>query len=405
MRIFLILILFVPALSGGQIIQSGPWQLNREADRFVDVSYAYALGSASIPFAAQRSFLFDDYLDDQDKELFLSKAKDNNQSALNDLFEFNYGYRLSNARAQRRTFGIHYNSIRAVNYSENLLRLALYGNAPFADDTLDLSPTAWWRIKYLEAFYSWGFDTEKWSYDITAAVLLGMQEQRFQAERLNWFTPSSGEYIALSTAATGSLSDTTSGPNSINGLGIGTGFTATYRGNDWTFIMAVENLGFIRWNPNSYSIDVDTNYTYEGLYIDNLFDIQDNFFERSIYSLGQAYFSGDQGSRIGITPFLLRFEAIKPLSETSRLRLGAQYRYRVFNLPLIYAAYDVQLGEIHRLSPTIHYGGYNRLGVSLDYRARFSGFTVLLQAGNLNSWVAPQQSYGIHLGLGIRKTW
>lgn len=405
MKRALLLLLIAPFLGNSQALQSGSWERNPDAQRFVDLSYVYALGSASIPFAAQQSILYDDFLDESDKELFLSRVKDNNQSALNDLFEFNYGYRLDNAKAQRRTFGIHYNSIRAVNYSENLLKLALYGNAPYAGETLDLTPTAWWRVRYFEGFYSWGFDKDKWSYDISASVLVGLEEQRFGADRLDWFTPESGEFIDLSAKAVGSLTDTAAGRSAVNGLGLGVGLSATYRNGDWTFHGALEDFGFIRWNDQSYSIDVDTNYRYEGLYIDNLFDIQDNFFEESIDSLGRAYFDGEKGSRIGVTPFLLRFEAHRTISETQALRAGLQYRYRVFNLPLLYAAYDIKLGEHHELSPNMHYGGYNRFGLSVDYRWNISGTDLLLQLGNLNSWVAPKQSYGIHLGIGLRKTW
>ena len=401
----LTLILLAPLFLTGQTIQSGLWDREPNALRQVNAHYSYALGSASIPFAAQRKIFFDDYLDDAEKELFLSKSQKNNRSALNDLFEFNYTYRLDDAKAQRRAFGLHYNSLRAVNYSENLLKLALYGNAPYAGETLDLTPTAWWRIRYVELFYTWGFDQDRFSYNLTAEVLIGLNEQKFSADRLNWFTPESGEFITLDTKATGFLTDTSSSANSINGLGLGAGISAEYRGDTWTFRGALEDFGFINWNNNSYNFDVDTTYAYEGLYVENLFDIQDNFFDNAIDSLGQEYFPGTQESRLGITPFLLRGEAERSLNDQSQIRLGVQYRYRIFNLPLIYGAYDYKIGEHHEISPSVHYGGYNRLGISVDYRLLFNSWTLHLQAGNLNSWVAPEVSYGINLGLGIRKTW
>ena len=369
------------------------------------MSYVYALGSTSIPFAAQRSILYDDFLDEQDKKLFFTDVQNSNRSVLNSLFGFNYGYRPENVSATRRTFGIRYNSLDAVSYSEDLLKLAFYGNAPYAGDTLDLTPAAWWRIKYLQAFYSWGFDQGNWSYDLSAQVLFGLEEKRFHADRLHWYTHESGEYISLSALAGGSLTDTSSGRNGINGLGLGIGATLTYRSNGWTYTGALEDFGLIRWNKNSCTIDVDTTHTYEGLYINNLFDIQDNFFSEAIDSLGQAYFPGEKGARIGITPFLLRFQVSRMLKNEDLWRFGVQYRYGIFSLPQIYVAYEWKPGSHHLISPTIHYGGYNRFGLSLDYRLQLFGYTILLQAGNLNSWIAPEQSYGIHFGAGLRKTW
>ena len=405
MRLITLLLCLSLTVANGQIIQTGLWDTDSSSNRTVSLHYSYALGSASIPFSAQRKVLFDDFLDDADKELFLSKSQKNNRSALNDLFEFNYTYTLEGAKAERRAFGIHYNSLRAVNYSENTLKLALYGNAPYAGETLDLAPTAWWRIQYFELFYTWGFDNDRWSYNLTGEVLIGLNEQRFQADRLNWFTPESGEYIELDTKAQGSLTDTSASRNSINGVGLGVGVSGEYRGDKWTFRGALEDFGFINWNNKTNTFDVDTLYNYEGLYVDNLFDVQENFFNDAIDSLGQAYFAGEEGSRLGITPFLLRGEAITQLNCKTQLHLGVQYRYLIFNLPLFYARADFQLNQNHRLSPSVHYGGYNRLGISLDYGLTMNDFTALVQIGNLNSWVAPDLSYGIHLGLGISKRW
>lgn len=164
------------------------------------------------------------------------------------------------------------------NFSKNDFDLLFYGNSRFAGDTISLSDLQFESFQY-QKFTFGGFHKSNHSY-IGISFLKGQNYNQLQLDKGDLYTAPLGEEISLDMNARFRQSDTLNkGWNAFNGWGLSSdlvfylnvGKNRNVKFQN-AFKIAIQDLGFIRWNENSLQTNLDSNYFFRGFEVADIFD-------------------------------------------------------------------------------------------------------------------------------------
>ena len=166
-------------------------------------------------------------------------------------------------------------------FTRDLYGLAFFGNAPYEDRTAELAPSALEQQRYQQV--GWGVvDHRSWSW-ARLSFVKGQSFQLVDVREGDLYTAPDGRVLDTRLDGTFSRSDTAQrGWDAFNGLGAALSGRWNHRldlpwsdgRSDWLSV-ELRDLGVVYWNDRSLYLDKDTVYAYEGLYVDNIFDVGD----------------------------------------------------------------------------------------------------------------------------------
>jgi len=166
-------------------------------------------------------------------------------------------------------------------FNRDLFELFFRGNRAYEGKTADVSDSRFRLYQYQKL--TWGMfsintgDTAKVSFGYSGSLLIG---QMLRDIKLNGklFTAANGEY--LDVAASGNMHASDSAHTSlasVNGFGVSADFFFHYKiSRDCYLNFSVSDFGFMNWNNNTSLVSVDTNFHFEGVEVDDLFNFSDS---------------------------------------------------------------------------------------------------------------------------------
>ncbi|MCK5846158.1 MAG: hypothetical protein KAG84_01880 [Bacteroidales bacterium] len=259
------------------------------------------------------------------------------------------------------------------DFTDDGYSLIMNGNKSFAGKTADLSNTKYNFLQYSQIKLGlFKENEEKHSeYGFQLALNIGNQFEEFAAPHAQLYTDSLGEFVELEGEFE-YLESGYIGKNSGLIQGIGAGLDLFYeieKEHKYKFVFEVANIGFIYWNDNSLEYEAEEHYVFEGIVIDNLFDMPEQLYSTTVNDSLHDYIiaNGHRGSHATLTPIELDIWYEHYLTE--KISAKARFRHKIFGL---YSPY-YQLGGTYHISDKYHigvdanYGGYSKLnfGVSL----------------------------------------
>ena len=240
--------------------------------------------------------------------------------------------------------GVEFNEHVDVTFDENLFRLIFDGNKQFAGQTTDISQTNYNYYKYQRL--NFGFVKHK-KYDgkpakegVILSLIKGEEHQAANGSG-SMTTEQYGRQIDLDLMYTYNSSDTANkGLKAFNGLGISTDiFSEFYFKNGDKFYLAIEDLGFVHWNKNSLEIMTDSSYSYKGVVIDDIFNINDSLIDKlskdSILDIIST--NREKADYATALPSAVHLRYTKQLSTKVIGNLGVYHKILSSYFPLIYA--------------------------------------------------------------------
>jgi hypothetical protein len=295
-------------------------------------------------------------------------------------------------------------------FSRDLFSLAFYGNRQFAGDTAMLGNFSLQLLRFQE--FQFGV---LWSgLDSTARLGIGVSvikaEQYFsvRAENAELFTSEDGAYIDFNTSLEAFSSDTSNtGFSKFNGFGVAADFfiETPYQGKrKGKILISVSDVGLIAWNESSQRYNADTLYRFEGVQVNNIFDVRDsslnNISSDSLFS--ELTDLKRQSFTISIPATL----HIRQASYFGRFELVKGFKY-VFNAS--YKGYFYLEGNYHfmnklSLGAVAGFGGYGKLGYGINASKTFrSGTQVLIGSNHLEGLITPKHAAGVGVFASLRQ--
>lgn len=365
----------------------------------------YNYGSNVMNNELLNKFIFGGHIDRSKKDDAFDNLSDNNRLGGDLEFHFNAIIPFDTLIGKTNlslVLGVAQKEHVDSKFSSDLFRFILDGNKQFAGKIIDVSDTKVNYFKYQQ--FNIGIIKHKKKNGKMAlqggiVSLIKSQEKFFiDVPKGSLFTEEFGREIDLSINYTYTRNDTTNnGLTAFNGYGVASElFTQFFLKNGDKIHLGVKDLGFIYWDKNSINFSTNQTFNFDGLAIDNIFDLNDSLLnsisrDTIIENLTK---DEDQGNITNSLPTSFNADYTKYINNKWQFNGGIYYKMLANYFPLFYTntSYFITPNIITRAH--VSYGGYGKLnlGIALAFQIKNS-YSLFLGSNNLNTFIAPSTSF------------
>ena len=371
----------------------------------------YSSSAVTTAFAA--NFLTGSYINDDLKQQVVSNLQTANRVG----YSLNYGIigvlyndTINKKRAFNFFAALRNRSYVNADFPPDVFNIAFYGNASYAGETAKLSPFSLNSLGYqqLEIGSVCTNVGGKAKLGVGISFLAGQNLQAVNMSTGYLYTDTYGEYLQLNSDTKYNASDSTPGHIYLNGYGasVDVYFSIPYKvaSKSGVFSVSVNDLGFIKWNSHSLAYNKDTTYTYNGITINSLNDLQNAAINNlSKDSLQSKYFPLTRQSFYTSIPTTISVNANTDLGKMS-LELGAWYMFNANCLPYFYAQGDKKFSHGWYADLQLGYGGYAAYNACIGITKQIKNTKIELGINHLQGIAIPNQLGGAGVALEILYT-
>lgn len=218
------------------------------------------------------TLLYGGYVDDEMKDNWINAGYKNNK--LNS--ELINGIRYIFQNKNNRYFYLHISDINNLSssFTDDFLKLILYGNFNYQGDTLDFSNTSIRINRYQQYKFGYNFNIikDKTNYNIGAALayLSGNHYMQLNIDEGNLYTHEMGTSLDINYDIKTMMTDTSNfSPFTNNGNGVSLDFSLHINKEDNIIGVHMRDLGFIKWKKNSIINNTDSSFRFSGIEIED----------------------------------------------------------------------------------------------------------------------------------------
>jgi len=218
------------------------------------------------------TLLYGGYIDDEMKDNWINTGNKNNK--LNS--EFINGIRYIFQNKNQRYFYLQISDINNLssNFTDDFLKLILYGNFNYQGDTLDFSNTSIRINRYQQYKFGYNFNIIKdnTNYNIGTALsyLIGNHYMQLNIDEGNLYTHEMGTSLDINYDIKTMMTDTSNfSPFTNNGNGVSLDFSLHINKEDNIIGVHMRDLGFIKWKKNSIINNTDSSFRFSGIEIED----------------------------------------------------------------------------------------------------------------------------------------
>lgn len=365
----------------------------------------YRINSNAITSAFTNAYVFGNFIDKDLKDGSLDKMKDANRlgSAFNG--GLYYRHRTENFLGLKNSsyfFSLKERTFFNTDFPKDLFHLYFYGNKPLAGQTADISDFNYRSIQYEQLQFGIMKEVQKenlsFGYSIALSVLNGQRFLEIKTSRGSLYTQQDAEFIDLNLQLEARESDSTNSSfGATNGIGTSADLEFHFSVEDnFTIRFSAKDIGFIAWNNKSTSFQVDTNYHFEGVVVNNLLDSiyldlksEDDFKNGFIENKKSESFS----TSLPIY-FNLNFEKTL-VPDKWIVTLGTDYFLNSDYLPLVYLKGNYYFNNKTHAGISFQYGGYGGFHTGLYFDKDLGkGYIVSLGSAYIDGYIIPSSSTG-----------
>lgn len=273
--------------------------------------------------------------------------------------------------------------------SEDLVKLALNGNAPYADESLTLGNT---EVK-IDAFHKLSIGVEKVvkdKYIIGGGINLyqGYFHYDMNFDKGDFFTESDGSEVRLDAKFDQSYSN----PND-KGYGAGLDFYFVSKYKKSNFIFHVEDLGFIKYR-NLTTFKTDSSFAFSGVEILDIFNTENSSIGIGEDETVHKFFGieSDTSSKTIVTPAKVTIGLQEQVSDKLFVEVYANYQLLATYIPQLIVKPNFFLNKNFSVAPVITLGGYGKMDYGLNLSYHHSNYFVVLDLFEFENLIAPNVS-------------
>lgn len=378
------------------------------------VGGSFETNSNAVSADMTRFFLAGRFIDSTMKDRSLKRMKDRNRLGMDITAEISFYHKPDSGFGKNWSYGITFGQrlLFGGAFSKDTYKLGLYGNAPFAGETLKLSglDAAYMNYQYLSLGFVKEFPGTKWHKALGFGATYANANQFFslKAPRAEVFTEATGQYLDLDAAY--SMKQNDASKNKFfypNGFGVGASleFTMSDRKHHSFFIRA-NNIGFMRFNTFSSYRSLDTALTFNGVMVDNALKVNGQYVNNVLDSLARG-FGGHTGSR----PAYMMMPGSVSVGYTyavlpEKFHITAMGNYTFFPgyVPQVSLRLSGMPDPFVSIAGTFSYGGWGGFNAGVDLGFHFGyGWHFTLGTQTLQGIIAERTTSGLSGRAGLIK--
>lgn len=384
----------------------------------VSVNGGFIYGSTVMDNTFSNKFLFGGKIEREDKDRAYEKlSADPFYNRLGLDFGFNVSAEIPFDTLFGRTdfsliLGVDYLDHFDASFEDDLFRFVFDGNKQFAGDSIFLRRTNFnqYKLHYLNVgLVHYNKGKKKSRIGGVLSFVHGQQMQMIQADNSSFKMDDLGRQVDLSLTYKYHSSDTsTNAMFPFSGIGVSSKVFATYYFDDKDiFEFTIENLGVVFWNNKTqYLATNNGEYSYDGLYVENIFDINDSVIDNlSKDSIVNAISDGNNKEQFNMfLPASVHVKYTKVLNQKWVVDFGAYHRIRANYFPYIFSNVYHYFNPSFSAKFQLAYGGYGRFNYGLAIAKSIkNSFHVYIGTYNLEGFLLPSNAYSNSGFIGLKK--
>lgn len=307
--------------------------------------------------------------------------------------------------------GVEHTEHFDAKLSSDLVKLIFDGNKQFAGGYADIGNTNFNYFNYQQinvGIVKYKKNNERPAKEGVLFSLIKAQEhQAITIPEGSLFTEQLGNELIFDLNYIYNGSDTAnSGFKAFNGFGISTDFFTEYNlKNGGKIRLNIDDLGFIQWNKKSIQIEADTIISFDGVEIENIFDINDSLISSFSRDSLLEYVStkkGEGGYAIAL-PTTFNINYLHVFSDKIAMNVGLRYKILSNYFPLIYTNIQYNFANNFMVQGNIVYGGYGKLNAGITLAKQFKEkYQVIIGSNHLGAFLLPSSTYSSNGFLGLK---
>jgi len=356
------------------------------------------LFSNGLPLELSNKFLYGGEITTEIKDLAAGKLNGENFLAIEAMGKLNYLSKPKTIFGVKNAFwGIEVGTqvLSYSSYSDDLFNLVFYGNEPYAGTEINLakssSQTVWFHnigitggviLKNIGSF-------DNLHISATPSFVSGLLQQDFNLTTGTFLTEANGESIDGNFIGNYTASDSLSSAFSPKGYGAKIDLSFVLESKKNKIGLSISDLGLIAWD-NKLNYQLDTNITFEGIEIEDIFSVQDTLI--AVAELQDSTFANSPNKSTVSLPILVAVYFEHKFSDNLVLKNWLKYRLVDNYVPFLMSQINYNLGNFTG-GVSAAYGGYTGLqaGVNLGYN--FKVVDVIIGGTNVLGFIDQKNQY------------
>lgn len=358
----------------------------RSKDALTILDASGAVGSNALDNLFMRKMMLGGHIESQHIDDLMGRLQDQNragffgQAAL-ELYNFRDTIFKNPDWGLSASFNTNYHA--GLSFSKNLFNTVFRGNKQFAGDTISIGPMA-------VQFQAWqklglGIFSKRTLSGVTLSLVEGQAYHSMIFTDASLYTSQNGDSLSLSYNGEYIRSDENRrGWANGSGAGVAIDFDYNLPLSDKSGLISISlrDIGFVVWNESTERMRFDSVTTWQGLDIDDVFDLASDTLE--FPQLSDSIFrKSERRNFITSLPASIHVRMIKFLNEMNFYEAGLSIWPSRAALPMIYGGMSHYLGDHFIFSERISFGGFGRFGIGAEMQWMPKG-TWLLRCGSSN---------------------
>ena len=307
--------------------------------------------------------------------------------------------------------GIENNEHVDARFTSDFFKFTFDGNKQFAGESIDIRGTNlnYFKLQKLNLGlinYRY-FDGKLAKEGISFSIIKAQESKLISINEGSIFTEEFGREIDVELDYLYQESDTAKkGISAFNGLGVSVDlFTEFILKNGGKIYLGIEDLGFVHWNSNSLKIATDSTFYYEGVVVNDIFDLNDSLVSGLSRDsiIDNLSTKNEKGAYNVAMPASVNINYTKVLNEKWKVNVGIYQKILSNYYPLIsingYYSFNPKLiGRLH-----LSYGGYGKLNTGLAFSKSVKNyFDIFIGTNNIEAFIASSSSYSNSGFIGLK---
>ena len=300
-------------------------------------------------------------------------------------------------------WGINVGATLHINakFSKDAYDLAMFGNAQFANQTVEMSGLAFnfYDYKSFGAAVIKDFSLKTGHFRAALGVnfLLAQKHASAKFDEASLFTQEYGEYLNLSLDGTVQSNGMSDGSYfASNGYGVNANILLQLIKPKHTLNMELTDMGALFMTNAGKEVSLDTTSRFEGLELDLFSTDSEPFSSLSPDSLTSLFgITNDSGAYSATLPFSIHARTEHKLADGKYIVFGGiKYRFAPY-FPLIYVGTTFNLPRHFSIQPAFGWGGYGSWNLGLEIGKRFADVaSIKIGSNNLGGLILPAEATG-----------
>lgn len=297
-----------------------------------------------------------------------------------------------------------------AQFPKELFDLILYGNKKFAGDTVILDNTNFNFLRYQQIQAGIIRTSGKGNrYGLAFSFLKGEENYYAKFNRARLFTEENGESLSVDFNAEINRTDTgNKGLDAFHGWGIScdlfSEFAFKVKERNSLFRAEINDIGAIQWNKKSLVYKADTSIHFEGIYISDIFQLNDSVLKTISPDTMMEDLQSSQvlKSHVSYLPALMK---LSWMLEVNKFLFSFEMAHRLnanYN-PFISLKTSYKFSSSFSASSKFSYGGYGKTAFGVELNLAIKNFMLLAGSNNLEGLIFPEYSGGNSAFIALRK--